>query len=181
MGKKSAAKLVAAIAKSRDTALARFLYALGIRDVGEATALSLATHFGDLEPLRAADEERLQEVPDVGPVVARQIRSFFAETHNRDVLDGLGKLIRWPPLSQNDPGDASLAGKRFVITGTLQEMSRDEAKRRLQALGAKVSGSVSRKTDYLVAGDSPGSKRTKAEELQVSILDEDAFLKLIDR
>ncbi|TFH47751.1 MAG: NAD-dependent DNA ligase LigA, partial [Lysobacterales bacterium] len=121
----------------------------------------------------------LQDVPDVGPVVARQIHSFFAETHNRDVLDGLGELIRWPPPSENNPGDASLADKRFVITGTLQEMSRDEAKRRLQALGAKVSGSVSRKTDYLVAGDTPGSKRVKAEELQVSILDEDAFLKLI--
>lgn len=179
MGKKSAANLVAAIAKSRDTTLARFLYALGIRDVGEATALSLATHFGDLEPLRAADEDALQAVPDVGPVVARQIAAFFAEAHNREVLDGLVKLVRWPVTSRDEAATMPLSGKRFVITGTLEAMTRDEAKRRLQALGAKVSGSVSRKTDYLVAGANPGSKRAKAEELQVDILDEDAFLELI--
>ncbi len=181
MGKKSAANLVAAIARSRNTTLARFLYALGIRDVGEATALGLATHFGELERLRSADEEQLQEVPDVGPVVAREAAAFFAETHNREVLDGLVKLIHWPtPEQAGDSGDKSLAGKRFVITGTLDAMPRDEAKRRLQALGAKVSGSVSRKTDYLVAGANPGSKRGKAEELEVAILEEDDFLKLID-
>jgi DNA ligase (NAD+) len=180
MGKKSAANLIAAIAKSRDTSLARFLFALGIRDVGEATALSLAVHFGDLAPLRAADEENLQDVPDVGPVVARQITTFFAEPHNQGVLDGLAGLLRWPAPTGNEPGDAALAGKRFVITGTLESMSRDEAKRRLQALGAKVSGSVSGKTDFLVAGANPGSKRAKAEKLQVGILDEEAFLKLID-
>ncbi len=180
MGKKSAANLVAAIATSRDTTLARFLYALGIRDVGEATALALATHFGDLRRLRAADEERLQEVPDVGPVVARQITSFFAEAHNQEVLDGLVKVIRWPAQAPRPVGDAPLAGKRFVITGTLDAMPRDEAKRRLEALGAKVSGSVSRKTDYLVAGAKSGSKRGKAQELQVTILDEKKFLELID-
>lgn len=184
MGKKSAANLVAAIAKSRDTTLARFLFALGIRDVGEATASTLAFHFGDLAPLRAADEDTLQEVPDVGPVVARQITTFFAEPHNRDVLDGLVKLVRWPLQVDRDAdggaGDAPLAGKRFVITGTLDAMTRDEAKDRLQALGAKVSGSVSGKTDYLIAGANPGSKRAKAEKLKVEILDEDAFLKLID-
>jgi len=180
MGKKSAANLVAAIARSRDTTLARLLYALGIRDVGEATALSLAIHFGDLKPLRAAPEERLQEVPDVGPVVARQITSFFAEPHNREVLNGLVKVIRWPAQAPQSTGDAKLAGKRFVITGTLDGMSRDEAKRRLVALGAKVSASVSRKTDYLVAGAKPGSKRGKAEELQITILDEEGFLKLIN-
>ncbi len=180
MGKKSAANLVAAIATSRDTTLARFLYALGIRDVGEATALAIATHFGDLKRLRAADEERLQEVPDVGPVVARQITSFFAEAHNQEVLDGLVKVIRWSAQAAQPAGDAPLAGKRFVITGTLDAMPRDEAKRRLEALGAKVSGSVSRKTDYLVAGAKSGSKRGKAQELQVTILDEDEFLKLID-
>jgi DNA ligase (NAD+) len=179
MGKKSAANLVAAITRSRDTSLARFLYALGIRDVGEATALSLAMHFGDLAPLRAADEEALQEVADVGPVVARQITSFFAEPHNREVLDGLVKCVRWPVQPPLDTGDAALAAKRFVITGTLQAMARDEAKRRLQALGAKVSGSVSSKTDFLVAGANPGSKRTKAEALGITILDEDEFLKLI--
>lgn len=180
MGKKSAANLVAAIARSRDSTLARFLYALGIRDVGEATALSLAMHFGDLKPLRAAPEERLQEVPDVGPVVARQITSFFAEPHNREVLNGLVKVIRWPVQAPQSAGDAKLAGKRFVITGTLDGMSRDEAKRRLVALGAKVSASVSRKTDYLVAGAKPGSKRGKAEELQITILDQEGFLKLIN-
>jgi DNA ligase (NAD+) len=182
MGQKSAANLVAAIDRSRNTTLARFLYALGIRDVGEATALGLATHFGELERLRGADEEQLQEVPDVGPVVARETVAFFAETHNREVLDGLVKLIRWPtPEQAGDSGDNSLAGKRFVITGTLDAMPRDEAKRRLQALGAKVSGSVSRKTDYLVAGANPGSKRAKAQALDVAILEEDDFLKLIDR
>jgi len=180
MGKKSATNLVAAIARSRDTTLARFLYALGIRDVGEATALAIATHFGDLKRLRAADEERLQEVPDVGPVVARQITSFFAETHNQEILDGLVKIIRWPAQAPLPAGDAPLAGKRFVITGTLDAMPRNEAKRRLEALGAKVSGSVSHKTDYLVAGAKSGSKRGKAEELQVTILDEEKFLKLID-
>jgi len=181
MGKKSAANLIAAIAKSRDTTLARFLFALAIRDVGEATALSLAMHFGDLAPLRAAGEEVLQEVADVGPVVARQILSFFAEPHNQEVLDGLAKLVRWPAQAPKNAGEAPLAGKRFVITGTLDSMSRDEAKRSLQALGAKVSGSVSGKTDYLVAGANPGSKRAKAETLEVTILDEDALLKLIDR
>ncbi len=180
MGKKSAANLVAAIARSRDSTLARFLYALGIRDVGEATALSLAIHFGDLKPLRAAPEERLQEVPDVGPVVARQITSFFAEPHNREVLNGLVKVIRWPAQAPQSTGDAKLAGKRFVITGTLDAMPRDEAKRRLVALGAKVSGSVSRKTDYLVAGAKSGSKRGKAEKLRITILDEEEFLKLIN-
>jgi len=180
MGKKSAANLVAAIERSRDATLARFLYALGIRDVGEATALALAAHFGDMDSLRAADEERLQEVPDVGPVVARQITSFFAETHNQEVLDGLVKLLRWPAPARGRAGEAPLAGKRFVITGTLEAMPRNEAKRRLQALGAKVSGSVSRNTDNLVAGTNPGSKRSKAEQLGVTILDEDDFLKLID-
>ena len=180
MGKKSAANLVASIARSRDTTLARLLYALGIRDVGEATALSLAIHFGDLKPLRAAPEERLQEVPDVGPVVARQTTSFFAEPHNREVLNGLVKVIRWPAQAPQSTGDAKLAGKRFVITGTLDAMSRDEARRRLVALGAKVSGSVSRKTDYLVAGAKSGSKRGKAEKLRITILDEEEFLKLIN-
>ncbi|GMQ76454.1 MAG: NAD-dependent DNA ligase LigA [Gammaproteobacteria bacterium] len=180
MGKKSAANLVAAIERSRDATLARFLFALGIRDVGEATALALATHFGDMDSLRAADEERLQEVPDVGPVVARQITSFFAETHNQDVLDGLVKLLRWPTEDHEHAGEAPLADKRFVITGTLDAMPRNEAKRRLQALGAKVSGSVSRNTDYLVAGANPGSKYGKAQQLGVTILDENDFLKLID-
>lgn len=179
MGKKSAANLVAAIEKSRNTTFARFLFALGIRDVGEATAQTLANHFGDLDSLRCADEERLQEVPDVGPVVARQIRSFFAEDHNQEVIDGLAKIVNWPVQSPHEAGDAPLAGKRFVITGTLEAMPRNEAKRRLEALGAKVSGSVSKKTDYLVAGANPGSKHAKAQTLGITILDEEAFLALI--
>ncbi len=179
MGKKSAANLVAAIEKSRNTTFARFLFALGIRDVGEATAQTLANHFGDLDSLRCADEERLQEVPDVGPVVARQIRSFFAEDHNQEVIDGLAKIVNWPVQSPHEAGDAPLAGKRFVITGTLEAMPRNEAKRRLEALGAKVSGSVSKKTDYLVAGANPGSKHGKAQTLGIPILDEEAFLALI--
>ena len=130
--------------------------------------------------MRGADEERLQEVPDVGPVVARETVSFFAQAHNREVLDGLVKIIRWPEQGQRQADNEPLAGKRFVITGTLDAMPRDEAKRRLQALGAKVSGSVSRKTDYLVAGANPGSKRSKAEDLDVTILDQDELLKLID-
>ena len=180
MGKKSAANLVAAIEKSRGTTLARFLYALGIRDVGEATALALAAHFGGMDSLRAADEERLQEVPDVGPVVARQITSFFAEPHNQEVLDGLVRVLRWPAQAPAQAAEAPLAGKRFVISGTLDVMPRNEAKRRLQALGAKVTGSVSRNTDYLVAGANPGSKHGKAQQLGVTILDEGDFLKLID-
>ena len=116
----------------------------------------------------------------MGPVVARETVSFFAQEHNREVLDGLVKLIRWPAPSQTQTADEALSNKRFVITGTLDSMPRDEAKRRLQALGAKVSSSVSRKTDYLVAGANPGSKRSKAEELDVTILDEEAFLALID-
>jgi DNA ligase (NAD+) len=185
MGKKSAANLVAAIARSRRTTLARFLFALGIRDVGEATAHALATHFGKVEALRAADDEALQEVPDVGPIVAKEILAFFSEAHNREVLDGLVGLLELKPEegvgAGADAGDGPLAGKRFVITGTLEAMPRNEAKRRLQALGGKVSGSVSGKTDYLVAGANPGSKRAKAEALEVAVLDEAEFLKLIDR
>ena len=181
MGKKSAANLVAAIAKSRSTTLARFLYALGIRDVGEATAETLAAHFRTIDALREADEEQLLEVQDVGPVVARQIGAFFDEVHNQEVLEGLLRVVEIEPVTGPEPGDRPLAGKRFVLTGTLEAMQRNEAKRRLEALGAKVSGSVSKKTDYVVAGRDPGSKRTKAESLGIPILEEEQFLELIDR
>jgi len=180
VGKKSAANLVAAIAKSRETTLGRFLYALGIRDVGEATAQTLANYFGDLQTLRRADEEALQRVPDVGPVVAKQIRAFFAEKHNQEVLDGLVKYLHWPVEAPPEERDTPLAGKRFVITGTLEAMPRNDAKRRLEALGAKVSGSVSGKTDYLIAGENPGSKLDKAQSLGVAVLDEETFLDLIE-
>ena len=178
----SAANLLAAIERSRDASLARFLFALGIRDVGEATAQALADHFGSVQALRDADEDTLEEVPDVGPVVAREITSFFAQVHNQEVIDGLTQSLRIQADGAGGAGgDAPLAGKRFVITGTLAAMPRNDAKRRLQALGAKVSGSVSGKTDYLVAGENPGSKRARAESLGVEILDEAAFLALIDR
>jgi DNA ligase (NAD+) len=156
MGKKSAANLVAAIDRSRRTSLARFLFALGIRDVGEATAHTLATHFGSVDALRAADDEALQEVPDVGPIVAKEILSFFAEAHNREVLDGLVALLDLQPEAGGDGGDAPLAGKRFVITGTLEAMPRNEAKRRLQALGATVSGRGEARVEARTRGGARG-------------------------
>lgn len=178
MGVKSAANLLDALEKSKSTTLERFLYALGIREVGEATARALAGHFGRLETLMKAQPEQLQEVPDVGPVAADSVHAFFQEAHNRAVIDKLRTAgVRWkaPERTTAKP----LAGKTFVLTGTLASMSRDEAKARLQALGAKVTGSVSRNTDYLVAGAGPGSKLDKARELGVQILDEQGLGKLL--
>lgn len=180
MGPKSAANLVEAIEKSKVTTLPRFLYALGIANVGEATALSLALHFGNLEDLMAADEEQLQQVEDIGPVVAHSLYTFFRQPHNRAVIDKLLHAgVKWPAIEKRIIETLPLAGKTFVITGTLESMSRDEAKTRLQALGAKVSGSVSQKTNYLVAGSDPGSKHDKAVALGITILDEAALQKLI--
>ncbi|HHH35732.1 MAG TPA: NAD-dependent DNA ligase LigA [Gammaproteobacteria bacterium] len=182
MGRKSAANLVAALERSKTTSLARFLYALGIREVGEATAQTLAAHFGSLEALMDADEEALQAVPDVGPVVAAHIRAFFRQKHNREVIRRLRDLgVRWPEQPPRKAEALPLAGKTFVLTGALESMTRDEAKARLQALGARVSGSVSRRTDCVVAGADPGSKYRKARELGVSIIDEAAFLALLKR
>jgi DNA ligase (NAD+) len=179
MGEKSAENLLSALEESKSTTLARFLYGLGIREVGEATARALAQHFGDLPAIMQADEETLQSVPDIGPVVARQIAAFFHEPHNRDVI---GKLqaagVHWPKAERRARA-APLAGKTFVLTGTLAAMTRDEAKGRLQALGAKVAGSVSAKTDYVVAGAEPGSKLDKAHTLNVAVLDERQFLELL--
>jgi DNA ligase (NAD+) len=172
MGEKSAQKLIAAISKSKNTSYARFLYGLGIANVGEATALALANDFATLAELRAADEERLQQVPDIGPVVASAIHAFFHEPHNRKVIDDLlAAQIVWaaPPTKSRDQ---PLRGKTFVITGTLQTMTRDEAKARLQALGAKVSGSVSKKTTALIVGADAGSKLQAAESLNVEIWSE---------
>jgi DNA ligase (NAD+) len=173
MGEKSAQKLIAAISKSKNTTYARFLYGLGIANVGEATALALANDFATLAELRAADEERLQQVPDIGPVVASAIHAFFHEPHNRKVIDDLlAAQIVWaavPTKSRDQP----LRGKTFVITGTLQTMTRDEAKARLQALGAKVSGSVSKKTTALIVGADAGSKLQAAESLNVEIWSEE--------
>jgi DNA ligase (NAD+) len=181
MGEKSAANLVQALDGSKSTTLARFLYALGIRDVGEATAAALASHFGSLEGLQDATEEDIQEVPDVGPVVAAHVFHFFRQDHNRDVIRSLRERgVTWPAqAAKPPPGESPLEGKTFVITGTLDSMSRDDASDRIVALGGKVSGSVSKKTSYVVVGAEAGSKLKKAQELGVEILDEAAFLKLL--
>ena len=181
MGDKSAANLIAAIEASKSTSLSRFLYALGIREVGEATAASLASHYGKLDAIAAADEEDLQGVDDVGPIVASRIRAFFDEAHNRDVIQGLRQAgVSWPesePVAS--PNDGALAGKSFVLTGALSSMTRDEAKDRILALGGKVTGSVSGKTDYVVAGENPGSKLAKAQRLEVAVIDEDRLRELL--
>ena len=180
MGEKSAANLVEALEKSKDTHLARFLFALGIREVGEATARILAREFGDLDALMKVDETRLEQVRDVGPVVAHHIATFFRQPHNREVIAKLRKAgIHWQAVEVAAPAEQTLAGKTFVLTGALEGMTRDEAKERLQALGAKVSSSVSKKTDYVVAGAEPGSKLDKAQELGVPVLDEAQLLELL--
>jgi len=181
MGEKSAENLLESIEKSKQTTLSRFLYALGIREVGEATASSLASHYGKLGAVMLADEEALQEVSDVGPVVASRIRAFFSETHNQDVIQRLiDSGVAWQesePRVQTEEGN--LSGKTFVLTGTLSGMSRNDAKDKIQAAGGKVTGTVSKKTDFLVAGDKAGSKLTKAQNLQITILNEVELEKLL--
>jgi len=168
LGDKSAQKLIAAIEKSKNTTYARFLYGLGIGNVGEATALALANEFSALDDLLKADEERLQQVPDIGPVVAAAVHAFFHEQHNVDVIGALVKAgLRWPASAPAVARESPLRGKTFVITGTLVSMTRDEAKARLQALGAKVSGSVSKKTTAVIVGVEPGSKLQTALSLNV--------------
>ncbi|MDH3747422.1 MAG: NAD-dependent DNA ligase LigA [Gammaproteobacteria bacterium] len=181
MGEKSADNLIAAIERSKSTTLPRFLYALGIREVGEATAASLASHYGKLDAIVAATEERLQGVEDVGPIVAARIRTFFDEPHNREVINGLVAAgVSWSESEPKAaPTDGALNGKTFVLTGTLSTMTRDEAKDRIHALGGKVTGSVSGKTDFVVAGDKPGSKLAKAQKLDVRVLNEQEFGGLI--
>jgi len=179
MGEKSARKLQSAIEAAKHTTLPRFLYALGIRDVGEATALALAQYFPDIADLRRAGEDEIQRVPDVGPVVAKQVAAYFRDADNAAAVDRLlASGIEWPPMAQ-----ASAAGaqrdKTFVLTGTLQSLTREEAAEAIQRLGGKVSGSVSKKTDYVVAGAEAGSKLKKAEQLGIEILDEAAFLELL--
>jgi len=173
MAAKSAQNVVAAIDKSRETTLARFIYALGIRHVGEATASDLAAHFGALDPILAASEETLLEVRDVGPVLAESIRDFLAEPHNRGVIGALRKAgVRFPEGPPQRAAIGPLVGKTFVLTGTLPKLSRDEAKALLEAAGATVTGSVSKKTDYVVAGADAGGKLAKAQSLGIPILDE---------
>jgi DNA ligase (NAD+) len=181
MGEKSALNLLDAIEKSKQTTLARFIYALGIRNVGETTAKDLARHFGTLDNLMAADAERLQQVPDVGPVVAQSITAFLAEEHNREVIAELrASGVKWVEHEGESVMELPLSGKTFVLTGTLPSMNRDEAKALLEALGAKVAGSVSKKTDYVVAGVEAGSKLDKAHELGVPVLDEQGLMQLLN-
>ncbi|MGM0481615.1 MAG: NAD-dependent DNA ligase LigA [Pseudomonadota bacterium] len=175
MGQKSAKNLVLAIANTRQTTLPKFIYALGIREVGEATAAALAAYFQSFDALLNASEEQLQEVDDVGLVVAQHITRFFAEPHNQRVLEQLRDIISWPENEnkKSEGNDDRLAGNTYVLTGTLATMTRDEAKQALQGLGAKVTGSVSKKTTAVVAGDNAGSKLTKAEKLGVQVLSEE--------
>ena len=180
MGEKSAVNLLAAIEHSKQTTLARFIFALGIRNVGETTAKDLAQHYGSLDKLLAADEADLLQVRDVGPVVAHSIRDFLQEIHNREVIEQLRACgVAWQEHQMRVATGLPLSGKTFVLTGTLPSLSRDEAKERLEALGAKVSGSVSKKTDYVLAGTEAGSKLDKARELGVAILDEAQFMALL--
>jgi DNA ligase (NAD+) len=183
MGEKSAQNLIAALERSRRPSLARFVYALGIRNVGEATARDLALHFGTLDALMSADETALLEVPDVGPVVAASIRQFFAESHNREVIEQLrapNRIVVREGAPKPRTVDGPLSGKSFVLTGTLPSMSREQAGAMIEAHGGKVAGSVSKKTDYVVAGAEAGSKLTKAQALGVKILDEAALLELLN-
>ncbi len=183
MAEKSAANLVAALEKSKQTTLARFLYALGIRQVGEATAKDLAKHFGSLDRIMDASLEQLFEVNDVGPVVAQSIRTFFEQPHNREVVEQLRAAgIRWEEHdgAAADASPKPLAGKTLVLTGTLPTLSRDEAKELVEAAGGKVSGSVSKKTHYVIAGEEAGSKLDKARELGVPVLDEAGLRTLLE-
>jgi DNA ligase (NAD+) len=181
MAEKSASNVYAAIQESRKTTLGRFIYALGIRNVGEVTAKDLARHFGSIDALMDAGVEQLQEAPDVGPIVAESIAGFFRERHNREVIEQLRAAgVTWEEGPPARPASAGpFAGKIVVLTGTLAAMSRDEAKEKIEALGGKVTGSVSKKTDYVVAGEEAGSKLDKARELGVQVLDEENFLKKI--
>jgi DNA ligase (NAD+) len=186
MAEKSANNVMQSIEKSRDVPFARFLYALGIREVGDATAENLAATFGSLKAFRAGsgDEEQLQSVPDIGPVVATYINAFFAQAHNIEVIeqltgpDGLRLIESEAQAAATE--DLSFAGKTFVVTGALASMTRDQAKERIRELGGRAAGSVSKQTDYLVYGDAPGSKFDKAQALGVTLLTEEDFISLIN-
>lgn len=177
MGEKSAANLVHSLEQAKSTSLAKFLYSLGIREVGEATAANLAQHFTELNLIKAASLEALQEVPDVGVIVAQHVYNFFREQHNLQVMDALIEAgIHWPKIEKIAVENLPLAGQIFVLTGTLTEMDRSQAKTKLQSLGAKVAGSVSIKTSCVVAGEKAGSKLLKAQELGVKVMSEAQML-----
>ncbi len=181
MGEKSAQNFLDGIERSKRTTLARFIYALGIRNVGEVTAKALARHLLTLDNLIKIDEARLQLVPDIGPIVAQSITTFFTEPHHLELVAQLRAAgVWWPESDEVVARPTPLGGKTFVLTGTLSSMSREEAKSRLEAQGAQVTGSVSQKTDYLVAGEEAGTKLDKALKLNVAVLDEQQFLALLD-
>lgn len=180
MGEKSAANVIESLGHSKQTTLAKFLFALGIRDVGESTAEALAQHFRTLEALRASTVEQIQEVPDVGPVTAAHVHAFLAEARNAEVIDSLVRLgLNWPEIRGSDAKKGPLSGKSFVLTGKLTNMTREEAGDRIRQRGGTIVGSVSRNTDYVVVGDDAGSKLRKAQKLGIKILDEPQLLKLL--
>lgn len=181
MGMKSATNLALAIEAAKTTTLPRFLYALGIREVGEATAANLAAHFGSLDALRIATIEQLIEVEDIGEVVAQHVAHFFAQPHNLEVIDALiAAGVNWPAIEAPSADKQPLKGQTWVLTGTLNQLNRNDAKAQLQVLGAKVAGSVSKNTDCLVAGEAAGSKLAKAQELGVKVIGEDELLALLE-
>ena len=186
MAEKSAQNIIDALEKSKKTTLARFIYALGIRNVGEATAKDLARYFGNVEAVQDANIEQLQQVPDVGPIVAESIVNFFSEAHNREIINSLispielgGAGIHWDAVAAKSNATGIFTGKTFVLTGTLPTLGREDAKALIENVGGKVSGSVSKKTDFVVAGADAGSKLTKAQELGVVVIDETDLLKML--
>ncbi len=179
MGQKSAKNLIVALENAKQTTLAKFIYALGIREVGEATATNLANHYCTLPAIKAASFEALQAVDDVGAIVAKNIVNFFKEDHNLSVVNALATMMTWPDIMVRNADELPLSEQTFVITGTLSQMGRSDAKAALQVLGAKVSGSVSAKTHFLVAGEKAGSKLTKAQDLGVTVLTEDDLIALL--
>ncbi|MCW4629447.1 MULTISPECIES: helix-hairpin-helix domain-containing protein [Marinomonas] len=182
MGQKSVEKLLASIETAKNTQFNRFIYALGIREVGEATARALTTYFTALDDLMAADQDALVEVEDVGPIVAQHVRLFFDQELNRETIKGLlAAGVVWEKKQPVSTDELPLSGKTYVVTGSLSQFSRDQVKDKLQALGAKVSGSVSAKTDCLVAGEKAGSKLTKAQSLNVPIIDEAGVIALLSQ
>ena len=182
MGKKSAENLLHALTQSKKTSFARFLYALGIREVGESSARVLAGHFADIQAIESATIEELMALPDIGPVGASNVVHFFSQPHNLEVIQRLMNLgIHWPKEEKRTLNqDSPFFGKTVVLTGTLSTLGREEAKMKLLSLGAKVSGSVSAKTDFVIAGSEAGSKLVKAQELGVKVLDEEALYALLD-
>ena len=181
MGAKSAENALNSLEKAKSTTLARFIFALGIREVGEATALNLANHFKTLDALKSADLEELQQVPDVGEVVANRIFVFWSEAHNVAVVEDLiAQGVHWETVEVKEVSENLFKDKTVVLTGTLTQMGRNEAKSLLQQLGAKVSGFVSSKTDFVIAGDAAGSKLAKAQELNITVLTEEEFLEQVN-